>query len=103
MKLLRCPLNGLRNISEFRHGGEVMPHPDASECTDAQWADFVFMAENPAGMVREWWCHVASAYWFIAERNTVTDEIERTYPPEELGEDFFKTTQGDTGQGGQQK
>ena len=84
MKLMRCPLNGWKNISEFRHGGEVVPEPDASTCTDAQWADFVFMPENPAGVVREWWCHVASAYWFIAERNTVSDEIERTYPSEEL-------------------
>ena len=105
MKLMRCPLNGLRNISEFRHGGEVMPHPDASVCSDAQWADFVFMAENPAGVVREWWCHVASGYWFIAERNTVTDEIERTYPVEELGVEFWgiQGGTGGTGQGGQPK
>ncbi len=61
----------------------MLPHPDASACTDAQWADYVFMSENQAGVVREWWCHVASGYWFIAERNTVTDEIERTYPSEE--------------------
>ncbi len=94
MKLMRCPLNGRRNISEFRYGGEVVPHPDASACTDAQWADYVFMEENSAGMVREWWCHVASGYWFIAERNTVTDEIERTYPSEELsGAELSRTEQ----------
>jgi sarcosine oxidase subunit delta len=27
---------------------------------------------------------VPSAYWFIAERNTLTDEIVRTYPADEL-------------------
>ena len=109
MKLMRCPLNGLRNISEFRHGGEVVPHPDASACSDAQWADYVFMEENTAGVVREWWCHVASGYWFIAERNTVTDEIERTYASEELskaelsGAELSKSDQQADEQGGQQK
>ena len=27
---------------------------------------------------------MASSYWFIAERNTVTDEIIRTYPAGEI-------------------
>ncbi len=103
MKRMRCPLNGVRNISEFRYGGEAVPHPDASACTDAQWADFVFMPENPAGLVREWWCHVASSYWFIAERNNVRDEIERTYPVEDLQEDIWVDqgggSQGDGSQG----
>ena len=40
-----------------------------------------------AGVVREWWCHVATAYWFIAERNTVTDEIVRAYPADEVFEE----------------
>lgn len=109
MKLMRCPLNGLRNISEFRHGGEVVPQPDASECSDAEWADYVFMEENRAGVVREWWCHVASGYWFIAERNTVTDEIERTYacgelPKAELSEaGSAKAEQPAGSEGGQRK
>jgi len=37
-----------------------------------------------AGVVREWWCHVATSYWFIAERDTVTDEIVRTYPASKM-------------------
>lgn len=83
MKLMPCPLNGLRNISEFAYGGEVqaMPPPDAA---DAAWCDYLFYRDNAAAVVREWWCHVATSYWFIAERNTVTDEIIRTYPPDEL-------------------
>jgi sarcosine oxidase subunit delta len=35
-------------------------------------------------LVREWWCHVPTSFWFIAERNTVTDEIVKTYPATEL-------------------
>jgi len=35
-------------------------------------------------VVREWWFHIPSNYWFIAERNTVNDEIVRSYPATEL-------------------
>ena len=84
MKLLRCPLNGERNISEFVCGGEVRRSPDPSAASDAQWADHLFLQDNIAGLVREWWFHVPSSYWFIAERDTATGEILRTYPPEEL-------------------
>ena len=84
MKLMNCPLNGPRNISEFVCGGEVVEHPDVATCTDQEWSEFVLMENNRRGVVREWWCHVATAYWFIAERNTVTEEILKTYPATEL-------------------
>ena len=84
MKLLHCPLNGPRNISEFTYGGEyhAMPDPDASD--PKQWAEYVFFHDNTAGVVTEWWCHTATSYWFLAERNTVTDEVIRTFPPSEI-------------------
>jgi sarcosine oxidase subunit delta len=84
MKIMPCPLNGPRNISEFICGGEVRLEPDAQTCSDAEWAGYVFLRDNPAGLVREWWMHVPTAYWFIAERDTRTDEIIRTYPPVEF-------------------
>ena len=84
MKQMQCPLNGWRNIQEFAHGGDVVAEPDPNRCSDAEWAEFVFMEDNLAGVVREWWCHVATAYWFIAERDTVKDEIIRTYDPGEM-------------------
>ena len=87
MKPLLCPLNGLRNIQEFAHGGEVVTPPDPNRCSDKEWADFIFMDENTAGVVREWWCHVATAYWFIAERDTIKDEIIRTYDAGEIFKD----------------
>ena len=79
MKIMPCPLNGPRNIQEFICAGTVEPHPDPNRCSDDEWTEFVWMEENLDGVVREWWCHVATAYWFIAERNTVTDEILATY------------------------
>ena len=83
MKIMNCPLNGPRNISEFACGGEVEMHPDPHTCSDEEWTDFVFFENNTAGVVREWWCHVPTASWFIAERDTVTDAIIRTYPATE--------------------
>ena len=84
MKLMTCPLNGMRNIAEFVYGGEAGEMPDPRRCSDREWADYLFMEENKKGIVKEWWMHVASSYWFIAERDTETDEIIRTYPASEI-------------------
>lgn len=84
MKIMDCPLNGPRNISEFAYGGEVVAEPDPATCSDVEWTAYVFLEDNRAGVVREWWYHVATAYWFIAERDTVTDEIVRAYPAGEV-------------------
>lgn len=84
MKIMNCPLNGPRNISEFIHGGELKPMPNPTTCSDREWADYVFYSDNTAGIITEWWMHVASSYWFLAERHTVTDEILRTFDPQEI-------------------
>ncbi|MEG3619203.1 sarcosine oxidase subunit delta [Magnetovibrio sp. PR-2] len=83
MKLMPCPLNGSRNIQEFVCGGEVQKLP-ADNAPNREWADYTFQRENAAGVVREWWMHVPSSYWFIAERDTRTDEILKTYGVEDL-------------------
>jgi sarcosine oxidase, subunit delta len=84
MKMMICPLNGLRNISEFSYGGEVRNMPDQNTCSDMEWADYVFNKDNQIGISREWWMHTPSSYWFIAERHTASDEIIRTYDPKEI-------------------
>ncbi len=84
MKIMVCPLNGPRNISEFACRGEVKTMPDPDKASDRDWADYLFMQSNAAGVVREWWIHLPSSYWFIAERDTTTGEIVKTYPPDEL-------------------
>jgi len=80
MKQLCCPLNGLRNISEFLYGGEYHAKPDQISCSAKDWAEHVFFDENNAGLVIEWWCHLPTSYWFLVERNTVSDEILRSFP-----------------------
>lgn len=92
MKIMPCPLNGLRNISEFACAGEVKSPPDPNVLADDQWAEHIWFANNTAGVVREWWCHLPTSYWFIAERNTVTDEILRTYPASEIGRERIESS-----------
>ena len=81
MKIMHCPLNGPRNISEFAYGGEVEDMPDPVKCGGDEWVEYIFMSGNPAGLVRE--------------RNTVTDEIIKTYPPSELFGQRIEFTKGD--------
>jgi sarcosine oxidase subunit delta len=86
MKQLRCPLNGIRPVSEFAYGGEVRPMPDPDRCSDAEWTAYVFERSGVPGVKREWWCHMASGYWFIVERDTLRDIVIDTYPVERLRE-----------------
>ena len=98
MKLLRCPLNGLRNISEFLYGGEVHPVTDPSHHDARTWAERVFFDDNAAGVVLEWWCHRPTSYWFIAERDTLTDQVLRTFASSEIYVDrvaFKRISSGD--------
>ena len=84
MKIMICPLNGPRNISEFIYGGEVKSMPDTLTCSNKEWAEYVFYSKNTVRVVTEWWFHAPSSYWFIAERHTATDEVLKTYDPSEL-------------------
>jgi sarcosine oxidase subunit delta len=99
MKIMNCPLNGPRNISEFTYGGEFKQMPDPQTCTDVEWADYVFNSDDCLGVVREWWMHTPSSYWFLAERHTGSDEILRTFDPKEVFQtrvDFPSTTVKET-------
>ena len=79
MKILTCPINGPRPMSEFAYGGELREMPDPARATDLEWTDYVFNRNSVPGVKREWWCHTASGVWFVAERDTGSDEVLRTY------------------------
>ena len=79
MKMMTCPINGARPISEFICGGEVRSMPEPQIVDDQMWAEYVFNRTGVPGIKQEWWCHTPSNTWFIAERNTLTDEVLRTY------------------------
>lgn len=79
MKLMTCPINGMRPVSEFAYAGEVRQMPDPDTCSDTAWSDYVFNRSGVPGIKREWWCHTPSGVWFIAERDTASDVILRTF------------------------
>jgi len=90
MKLMTCPINGARPISEFVCGGDLRSMPNPATADDATWADYVFNRHSIPGVKPEWWCHTPSNTWFIAERDTRSDQVFCTYlygaEPEIMGE-----------------
>ncbi len=80
--LINCPNCGERNGYEFRFGGEVQerPTPDASNDT---WTSYFYDRRNEAGPEREWWYHkFGCRKWFVAVRDTVTNEVQEVSWPE---------------------
>jgi heterotetrameric sarcosine oxidase delta subunit len=84
--LIRCPWCGDRDENEFAYGGQAhRSYPaDPEELSDEEWADYLFMRDNPKGPWSERWFHAAGCRrWFNAVRNTATHELEATYGIEE--------------------
>jgi len=80
MILLPCPNCGLRNVSEFRYGGEVRQRPQGEDVTQVEWVAYVYLRDNKLGVQREWWYHRQGCRrWFIAERHTRTHAIQASY------------------------
>jgi len=78
MKLMRCPLNGWRGVDEFAYGGEFREMPDPQACDDGAWSAYVFLRDNRRAPTAEWWCHLPSAFWFVALRDTGSGEVLQT-------------------------
>ncbi|MFQ5795913.1 MAG: sarcosine oxidase subunit delta [Candidatus Bipolaricaulia bacterium] len=81
MFLIDCPNCGKRNVNEFHCGGEVNPRPQAGEqLSDIEWVEYLYMHDNPLGMIQEWWYHRAGCgEWFLVKRHTRTHEVLNTY------------------------
>ena len=78
MLLIPCPWCGPRDEVEFRYGGQAgLAYPaDPDALSDEEWANSLFMRENPKGGFPERWCHVHGCRrWFDVERSTVTHRI----------------------------
>jgi heterotetrameric sarcosine oxidase delta subunit len=80
--LLPCPHCGLRPVDEFGYRGEVLARPPARP-TLRGLCDYVYFRRNVAGVQREWWSHRDGCeLWFVAERDTRTNEILAVSVPE---------------------
>ena len=67
MLLIPCPWCGPRDEIEFRYGGQAhIAYPaDPEALSDAEWADYLFMRDNPKGEWSERWMHAAGCRrWF---------------------------------------
>ena len=83
MLVITCPFCGPREESEFSCGGEAhIARPLAeNSLTDAEFADYLFLRDNPKGVFLERWRHTAGCRrWFNVVRDTVTHEIIEVYP-----------------------
>ena len=83
MLLIRCPYcEAERPEIEFRNAGEAHiarpANPSASD--DASWTAFLYLRENPKGVISERWRHVhGCGRFFNALRDTVSDRFLATY------------------------
>ena len=83
MFLISCPFCGPREESEFSCGGEAhIARPLAdNKLSDAEFADYLFMRNNPKGLFLERWRHSAGCRrWFNVARDTVSHNIVEVYP-----------------------
>ena len=71
-----CPFCGPRDDGEFRYAGDAQVARPGAAASDADWAAYLYLRENPRGMAREYWVHAQGCgQWLIAERDTVTHAI----------------------------
>ncbi|MFC0581953.1 sarcosine oxidase subunit delta [Micrococcoides hystricis] len=84
MILLQCPYSGFRNVSEFVWQGEVLERPDPKTATRAEWRAYLYNRRAKSGRVQEMWFHRnGSRKFFIAERDTNTNEVYDVYKIDE--------------------
>jgi heterotetrameric sarcosine oxidase delta subunit len=79
--LLTCPNCGIREVTDFGYGGEISPRP-TTRPTLRELGEYNYFRRNRAGVQREWWFHRSGCRaWFIAERDTTTNEVLLTELP----------------------
>jgi len=79
--VLTCPNCGPREVTDFGFGGELNPRPKASPSL-RELGEYNYFRANVAGLQREWWNHRSGCgAWFIAERDTRTNEVMWTELP----------------------
>lgn len=80
---LTCPVCGPRDVGEFGYQGEVTRRPRERPSL-RELTDYVYFRDNRAGPQREWWHHrLGCGLWFIARRDTRTNEVLEVETPAE--------------------
>ena len=82
--VLTCPYCGPREVTDFGFCGELNPRPKSAPSL-RELGEYNYFRRNVAGVQQEWWLHRSGCgEWFIAERNTLTNEVHWTAPPNEV-------------------
>jgi heterotetrameric sarcosine oxidase delta subunit len=80
--VLSCPNCGAREVTDFGFGGETSPRP-VSRPSLRELGAYNYLRRNVAGVQREWWVHRSGCgAWFLAERDTRTNEVLSVSLPE---------------------
>ena len=81
--LLTCPNCGPRDVNEFTYAGETTSRPTPTGSASLrELTDYVYFRRNVAGVQREWWHHrFGCELWFLADRDTRTNEVLKTELP----------------------
>lgn len=89
--IINHPLLGPRDASEFSYLGDasLIDRPDGlADTALADFHDYQYLRDNPAGVHRELWFHEAGdRSWLVVTRDTVTHEITNV----ELARDVART------------
>jgi heterotetrameric sarcosine oxidase delta subunit len=73
--LLPCPICGPRDVTEFRFQGELTRRP-GPRASLRELTDYLYFRDNLRAVQREWWYHrLGCGVWFVAERDTRTNEV----------------------------
>ncbi|WP_299665574.1 sarcosine oxidase subunit delta [uncultured Ruegeria sp.] len=79
--IINHPLLGTRDSAEFVYKGDVslIHRPDwQAEDAQAQFIDYGYLRDNPAGLHRELWFHEeGDQSWLVVTRDTTTHEITK--------------------------
>ena len=92
--LMTCPHCGVREVTDFAFGGEVNRRP-RERPTLRELGAYKYFRRNVAGVQREWWYHRSGCRaWFIAERDTRTNDVHWTALPDETPPDHERSEAG---------
>ncbi len=75
---IHCPYCGERGVEEYAYLGDatVTRPQDGGTVPNAEWTDYVYLRDNPAGLHKELWYHAAGCHaWLVVTRNLRSHEI----------------------------
>ena len=76
-----CPFCGTRDQSEFLYLGDAAPTRPADTANAAAFADYVYLRDNPAGVIDEHWYHAGGCRsWVRVTRDVRTHVISAVAP-----------------------